>query len=42
MQLCGLPMKKVTRIHEYLHQLDELFDHIAKIYEEVSEFHIIL
>ena len=35
-------MKKGTRIHEYLHQLDELSDHIAEIGEEASEFHIIV
>ena len=39
MQLYGLRMKKGTRIHEHLHQLDELSDHLAAIGEEVSEVH---
>ena len=36
-QLYGLRMKKVTRIHEHLRQLDKLSDHLAAIGEEVSE-----
>ena len=39
MQLYGLHMKKGTRIHEHLRQLDELSDHLAAIGEEVSEVH---
>ena len=37
MQLYGLRMKKGTRIHEHLRQLDELSDHLAAIGEEVSK-----
>ena len=32
-------MKKGTRIHEHLRQLDELSNHLAAIGEEVSEVH---
>ena len=39
MQLYGLRMKRGTRIHEHLRQLDELSDHLAAIGEEVSEVH---
>ena len=39
MQLYGLRMKKGTRIHEHLRQLDELSDHLAAIGKEVSEVH---
>ena len=35
-QLYALRMKKGNRIYEYLHQLNELCDHIAEIGEEVS------
>ena len=39
MQLYGLCMKKGTRIHEHLRQLDKLSDHLAAIGEEVSKVH---
>ena len=39
MQLYGLRMKRGTRIHEHLRQLDELSDHLAAIGEAVSEVH---
>ena len=39
MQLCGLRMKRGTRIQEHLRQLDKLSDHLSAIGEAVSEIH---
>ena len=39
MQLYGLRMKRGVKMHNHLHQLDELFDQLAAIGEEVSEVH---
>ena len=36
MQLYGLRMKRGTRIHEHLHQLNELSDRLAAIGKAVS------
>ena len=39
MQLCGLRMKRGSRIQEHRRQLYELSDHLAAIGEAVSEIH---